>query len=158
MPGPPSLLIWREGEPHWQRVWRPNAVFIFRGLGLQGRQCCRPDGIVGQPMMSPSSGCAAPVFFHQRGKSWVALWWMQRSAALYTRRGKPLAKASRSATLSSSAHAEVHASSSHGMFPREEGGSLERSGEPDVEPLSRGRSARRYLSRRIASANGCSSR
>ena len=27
-PDTPSLLIWREGKPHWPRVRRPNPLFV----------------------------------------------------------------------------------------------------------------------------------
>ena len=37
-------------------------------------------------------GLCRPGLLSPKRKSWVALWWMQRPAALYTRRRKPLAK------------------------------------------------------------------
>ena len=112
--------------PHWRCVWRPNAVFNLRGLGPQGDSAVVLAAWWRRQVTSPSSGCAALVLFHQRGKSWTVLWRAQWSALLYTREGYVLPLSLCRADAPSSASVALRASSAHGLSPLERQGPLER--------------------------------
>ena len=105
--GPPFIAARLSFPAHLAGRETTLAVSLAPKLGLRpswswsiGGTTLPPGSRVMSWMTSPSSGCAILVLYHQIGRSWVVLWWSQWQAALCSRRGKPLAKASCSAAQS----------------------------------------------------------